>query len=296
MLMLVAALLVGGRPASASNAASRTEAVGLDNLFELSPKVYSGATPQGISGFESLRKLGIKTIISVDGARPEVELARKHGLKYVHLPHGYDGIGTNLQARLIKAAQSSDGAVYVHCHLGKHRGPAAAAVVCMGMEEWTPTMSEEWLATAGTSPDYPGLYQTVRTFAKPPKELLETVPANLPEVAEVGGMVEAMVAIEQRMEKFKAIQKSAFAASEKSPDTVPSNEAVILRELFREAQRLPEARDYPAGFMEQMRSAEHHALGLETLLRKEKVEPSGLENSLKKVSQSCVSCHKAHRN
>src|SRR5262245_46397548 len=64
----------------------------LPNAFRLHTKVISGGQPDGELAFAKLKELGVKTIISVDGARPEVELAKKYGLRYVHLPHGYDGV------------------------------------------------------------------------------------------------------------------------------------------------------------------------------------------------------------
>src|SRR4051812_22126541 len=65
---------------------------GLHNIFRVTPSVYSGSSREGDDGFRSLRRLGVRTVLSVDGARPEVERARKHGLRYVHLPIGYDGV------------------------------------------------------------------------------------------------------------------------------------------------------------------------------------------------------------
>ena len=42
----------------------------LHNLLAVSPRIYSGGEPDGDAAFEALRKLGVKTIVSVDGARP----------------------------------------------------------------------------------------------------------------------------------------------------------------------------------------------------------------------------------
>src|SRR5438046_447036 len=57
----------------------KVEAAGLHNVFRISEKLYSGSSPEGEEGFQYLQKLGVKTIISVDGAKPEVETARKYG-------------------------------------------------------------------------------------------------------------------------------------------------------------------------------------------------------------------------
>ncbi len=104
------------------------EAAGVHNLFRVSDRVYSGSTPDGDAGFAALERLGVKTIISVDGARPDAEAAARHGIRYVHLPFGYDGIPRDKAVALVRVARDSPGPVYVHCHHGKHRGPAAVAI------------------------------------------------------------------------------------------------------------------------------------------------------------------------
>ena len=107
------------------------------NLFRATTNVFSGNSPDSDAAFAEIAKLGVKTIISVDGGKPDVELARKHGLRYIHLPIGYDGVPANRVAELVKAAQSSHGPLYVHCHHGRHRGPAAVAVICQATVGWT---------------------------------------------------------------------------------------------------------------------------------------------------------------
>ena len=66
----------------------------LPNAYRLHAKVISGGQPEGDAAFKELRDLGVRTIISVDGATPDVATANKYGLRYVHLPHGYDDIST----------------------------------------------------------------------------------------------------------------------------------------------------------------------------------------------------------
>ncbi|PYL00208.1 MAG: hypothetical protein DME19_05935, partial [Verrucomicrobia bacterium] len=132
------------------------DAKGIENFFQLSARIYSGSSPEGEPAFGALRARGIKTIISVDGAKPDVERARRYGIRYVHLPFGYDGVPTNRALTLLKAAQVLPGPIYVHCHHGVHRGPAAAAVICMGAEGWTPERAKAWLQLAGTATNYAG--------------------------------------------------------------------------------------------------------------------------------------------
>src|SRR6516164_7654896 len=51
------------------------EVAGLHNVFRISAGLYSGSVPEGDAGFDSLHRLGIRTVISVDGARPDVDRA-----------------------------------------------------------------------------------------------------------------------------------------------------------------------------------------------------------------------------
>lgn len=55
----------------------------------------------------------------------------KFGLRYVHLPHGYDGVPADRTKELAKAVRELEGPIFIHCHHGKHRSPAAAAVACV---------------------------------------------------------------------------------------------------------------------------------------------------------------------
>ena len=51
----------------------------------------SGGTPPGEPSFAFLAREGYRTIVSVDGARPDLESAHRHSRSYVHLPMSYDG-------------------------------------------------------------------------------------------------------------------------------------------------------------------------------------------------------------
>ena len=113
-------------------AARRLACESLPNAYVVHSQVISGGVPDGNAGFKQLRRLGVQTVISVDGARPDLARAKSHGLQYVHLPHGYDGISDARRLALAKAVLGLPGPVYIHCHHGKHRSPR-------GMEKLHPT-------------------------------------------------------------------------------------------------------------------------------------------------------------
>ena len=67
---------------------------GLDNVFQVDEAVYSGSGPAEQRSFDALQKLGVKTIISVDGTEPHLEMARPMG--------GWSEFGSALGGRVLQ--------------------------------------------------------------------------------------------------------------------------------------------------------------------------------------------------
>jgi protein tyrosine phosphatase (PTP) superfamily phosphohydrolase (DUF442 family) len=106
----------------------KIQAAGLHNVYRITDKLMSGSSPDVDAGFKSLKELGVKTVISVDGAKPDIVHAHKYGLRYVHIPFGYDGIPRQQVLRLARAVRDLPGPIYIHCHHGVHRGPAGKSL------------------------------------------------------------------------------------------------------------------------------------------------------------------------
>jgi len=289
----LAAVLVGlgacsGPPANAPP----PEPVGLPNLRRLGDDLWSGGTPEGDDGFHSLHDLGIKTIISVDGTRPDVERARQFGLRYVHIPVEYGGISHDQALRLVRAAAELPGPIYVHCHHGQHRGPAAAAIMRRCRPSgWTADEAVAFLHAAGTDPRYEGLYASVRDLAPPSAAELHEVRVEFPKVAEVGGLAARMVEIDDLWDSLKRAKANGW----QSPDAGESvaHLALRLNEQYREATRLPDAAARPESFRRLLSEAEHAAAELETALRAGDTATAG--PVFDQSAARCVACHREHR-
>ena len=137
----------------------------------------------------------------------------------------------------------------------------------MTTDSWDTAQAEQWLKAAGTATNYSGLYETVRKFKKPTREQVKAFRAELAEVAQVSGLVDSMVQIDYTWENLKAIRAAKYQAPKDHPDLQPSNEAVILWEHYREAQRLLEAKHHGADLIQRLKSAEYAAKAAEQLLR-----------------------------
>ena len=262
---------------------------GIENAFRVTSRILAGSQPEGDAAFAALAEAGVKTIISVDGARPDIEAAKKHGLRYVHLPFGYDGIPANRIAELAKAAAPEAGTIFLHCHHGKHRGPAAVGVICEAVAGWSPAQAEAWMKQAGTATDYPGLYRAVREFRAPTADEIARVGA-LPETARTPALVDAMVAIDERFDALK----SAQAAGWKTP--LEKADATLLWEQLRELARTDDVRKQCDDFRKLLADSERAAAALRDTLRTAPADAVKLDAALKQTTQSCAACHKLYRN
>lgn len=274
---------------------------GIENAFQATDRVYSGSQPEGDEAFAALQKLGIRTLISVDGTQPEVERAAKFGLRYLHLPHGYDGIAAPTALRLAKAAATVEGPIFVHCHHGRHRGPAAVGVICQATAGWSTNQAVAFLKQAGTSADYPGLYRANVEFHVPTPAELAQVPGDFPARVEVSGLVDAMVGLDHRWDHLKAVQKAGWKVPANQPDLVPASAAKLLAEAYRELRRTPESQAKGDKFMDHLRQSETRAEALHAFL---KGQPPALgetavqqaEDLFQAAGQSCTACHRQFRN
>ena len=279
----------------------RIEAKGIENLFRLSPRLFSGGQPVGEQGFETLKRLGVRTVISVDGSQPDVETARRIGLRYVHLPVGYDGIPRDQAVRMLEAIRELPGPVFIHCHHGQHRGPAAAAVCALATEGWDRAEARSWLERAGTDPKYKGLFATVDSFTPPSVEELRRVTADqLPERARLPALVETMVEVDRVWDRLKEIQKAGFRTPKDNPDLDPPHEAMMLSEHFREASRHEKLKAKGEPFARSLATAARDATSLEAALRGFSSSPgaAALEKAraiFTRVGQGCTSCHARFR-
>ncbi len=273
----------------------------LPNLVQIHPRVMSGGLPEGDAAFQELSDLGVKTIISVDGAKPDVETARKFGLRYVHLPHGYDGIPDERVKQLAKAVRDLEGPLYVHCHHGKHRSPAAASVACVAAGLISPSAAISVLALAGTSPNYRGLYLATERAQPLGSPLLDELDVDFQEIVDVPPMAMAMVSLEHTHDHIKALSEAGWRTPQAHPDLEPAHEALLLQEHFSELLRTDEVGQQTKRFRELLQDSELAAVELASELRKwrtvvgDQRPPALLGQLAERISTNCQSCHQAFR-
>jgi protein tyrosine phosphatase (PTP) superfamily phosphohydrolase (DUF442 family) len=272
----------------------------LPNVVRVHDKVISGGLPEGEAAFQELARLGIKTIISVDGMRPDAESADKLGMRYVHLPHGYDGIPSQRIAELAKAVRELEGPIYIHCHHGKHRSPAAASSACIAAGMIDTKTGTQVLKVAGTGANYRGLFAVVAQQRPLPVEYLEGLQVDYRQVVPVPPMAEAMVDIEHAFANLQKLAKNEWLALPNRPNLVASHEATLLEEHLKELRWTPEAQQQSSEFHEILQNSERLATSiLEEITRSDVVRTQEWRRQLDKlldgIGSDCRVCHQVYR-
>lgn len=280
----------------------RVQTQHLPNAVRLHPKVVSGGLPEGEMAFEELKMMGITTVISVDGATPDLKSAHAAGLTYVHLPHGYNGISKQRAKELAKAVKEAAGPVYIHCHHGKHRSPAAAAVACIGIGYLAPEQGLGVLQLAGTNTHYQGLYEAAKSAERFELSLLNEMDADFPEISELPPLAEAMVEVGHAYDHLELLQQHDWKTVPEHPDLTAVHEALLLMEHYRELSRT-QGDEFPdQRFADLMQHSEQTAAEFYERLSNEEAfssldasQSQYRERMMKTMKQQCKACHVDYR-
>lgn len=262
----------------------------------VSERISRGGQPVGDAAFKALADAGIKTIINVDGALPDVETAAKYGLRYVHIPFGYDAVPKEKQLELAKTVRELEGPFFVHCHHGVHRGPVGAVMAEMALSDMTPEEAVAELKRARTGEKYTGLWECTREFEEPTAEETAALSFDFPERAEVPDMPASMAILDRAFDRMKEIRRAKWGVPADHPDLSPAHEALQIGENLYETARTDAAKEHGEEFLALFAAAVEAAKNLETALREEPVNAAAAEDAFKRLDQSCAQCHSGYRN
>jgi protein tyrosine phosphatase (PTP) superfamily phosphohydrolase (DUF442 family) len=284
----------------------RVDAQHLPNAIRVHSKVISGGLPEGTEAFAELQRLGIKTVISVDGAKPDAALAKQFGMRYIHLPHGYNGVPEDRSQELAKAVLEQPGPIYIHCHHGKHRSPAAAAVACVGAGFIRSAEARSILEFAGTNPNYLGLFHSAEAAQPADRQKLAGLAVEFREAVEIPPLVESMVELDELFEEVAEAKKAGWQANPELPHEKILHDILLLREHFTEMLRAPNA---PVGSEDFVKDPDYQALLVESETTARELEAllnvtaqtadaaaiPKLDQLFLKIEQSCKTCHHQFR-
>lgn len=273
---------------------------GFVNVYRFSDRIITGSEPVDEEAFAQLSAWGVKTVLSVDGKTPDVEGARRHGLRYVHVPIQYKGLSEDQIAKIAKTFRELEAPFYVHCFHGKHRGPAAGAlgaVVLDGLDrEHAIAEMRHWCSTASK---YEGLYAAVATADIPTAEATAAYEFDFTSAQHFDGIRDAMIVLTRSWDEVKVIRKNGWALSADHPDIDPLRSATTVREHLDACAAMDEAAIYADDFSEWLgvsREGTGRLVELLTDCRDMDGSSEALEAAYDVVSESCLDCHSVYRN
>lgn len=122
-------------------AGATDKAVKIPNFQVVSKELWRGSAPSE-ADLALLTKRGLKTVVNLRqsgaSATKEEAIARKLGLKYVHIPMGF---GTpspkSINQFLAVVTDPENQPVYVHCRQGADRTGAAVGIYRMLVQGWS---------------------------------------------------------------------------------------------------------------------------------------------------------------
>lgn len=250
------------------------------NLRRVAAGVLVGGSPTNPADWRSLAELGVRTVVGVDGLPPDAASARRHGMRVIHVPIGYGGVSAEASAQLTRVAAEAERPLYVYCHHGRHRGPAAAAIVCRAAGLLNADAARRLLDEAGTDPKYKGLWRDVEAFTPP------TPGRSRPKLHEASPVPPLRLAMSQL--------DTAWDRATSAEESATRLDALILAaEAMRESRRAAEANHAAESMMRLFDRAIDRLDHLDRLAADQ--PPEELSRILAPFSAACVACHAEHR-
>ena len=270
------------------------ELPGLHNAFRLSANVISGAEPHGDEGLDTLARLGVRTIISVDGKAPDGDGAARCGMRYVHIPMQYSGITEDEVLRLAKTYRELPGPFYIHCFHGKHRGPPAAMVGRMILDgaSRAQVLAEmaQWCETAAK---YRGMYRDIARKPVPSAEITAAYAFDFPAEHRFKGLRGTMVAASRAYDPLAGLQKRGWAVDPEHPDIDPVNQTQQLAAYLAQMADLPETAQRPQDFRGWAAESVSASRDLHDALAAG--DRARADRAYQTVKSRCDACHKVYR-
>jgi len=271
---------------------------GLTQVVAYAPWLFSGSKPTEEHGFKSLRKMDVQTIVCVDGVAPHIKTPEQFGMRTIHIPLKYGKPTTKQIVDLATAVKIGKrrGNTYIHCHHGKHRSAAAAAIALIALDLSTAQKMTKRMHVSKTSTHYEGLWVAVHSVVPIDESACLLNENSLTSKVYPMGLTAQMIAIDEALDNLERMEMYNLEVPEDHPDLHGAAEAGILSEAFRQLGKSEAMGQYPIDFSERLTQAWSTANELEKELLSSSPSAITLANSMRALEQSCTTCHRAYRN
>ena len=151
-VLSAAALGRSGEPTAKprpANWATKLDRPGLPNLFKVNAELYRGAQPTA-EGIKELKKLGVKTIISLRDKHSDKDLLGDSKIAFEHIPmKPSDPKEADVVRFLRIVTDKTRQPVFVHCQHGADRTGTMCAIYRVAVGGWTKQQAIDEMTKGG---------------------------------------------------------------------------------------------------------------------------------------------------
>jgi tyrosine-protein phosphatase SIW14 len=140
---------------------------GLSNVGRVAPGIYRGALPEKV-GYETLRKIGIKTVIDMrttGSEKSEVEAASMRSIA-IPIQMSRTGLLPKVEQVVELMADPANQPVYVHCRHGQDRTGIVVAAYRMKYQGWSLADAETDMQAYGFNDIWVNFKKFIRQYGK----------------------------------------------------------------------------------------------------------------------------------
>ena len=277
---------------------------GLENVVFLGKHIISGDEPNDEQSFARLQAWGVRSILSVDGKVPDEPMAKRFGMRYVHIPISYKGITETEIVHMSKTFRELEGPFYVHCFHGRHRGPAAAAIGRLILDGIAREQAiAEMRQYCSTSSKYPGLFATVAETGLPSPKQSADSSFGFDSAHRFDGLRAIMTSMARIKDRLEAAMDRNWKPDPAHPDIDALQDATQLYDALVASARFA-IPDQGPDYDRWMQASTEGAASLLSALSKGR-NTEDLANgawdeeavhAFESMEANCLNCHAAYRN
>jgi len=140
---------------------------GLANVGRVSPGIFRGTQPLP-EGYETLKEMGIKTVINLRSQHSEKDIVEAAGMQSIEIPMSvFRSTEIEKVNKIIDSMINPDNQpVYLHCQLGQDRTGVVIAAYRMRVDGWSLSETEAEMQSFGFNDLWIKLKKFVREYAE----------------------------------------------------------------------------------------------------------------------------------
>lgn len=152
---------------------------GLSNVGRVAPGVYRGAQPAA-EGYETLKRMGIKTVIDLRTSESEKLQVEAAGMKAIAIPIEMTRKGLKEKVEQVVAIMSNpeNQPVFVHCRHGQDRTGIVVAAYRLALDGWKHKEAEQEMQAFGFNDVWANFKQFIRNYRPTPGKLAKATPGS----------------------------------------------------------------------------------------------------------------------